>query len=250
MIRRREPSLLGRRARGSLPLLSLPLLAFAALLVTGCREHSELDDATALRLSDPEKRHPIHVSRRTETMAVAVPDGAGGLGAEQAPDVRQFLVRYKADGAGPLTVSLPNAMAERLNAAHAFRDLKELIRGAGIPPGAVATGRHQTGPELGPTLRLSYKRPVKVLPRCGNWPEDVGLNPERVPYPNFGCATQRNTALMVANPRDIVQPQEEAPRSSERRSVSWNGYTSASGGPAASNGGGGDAKASPAPMGK
>jgi pilus assembly protein CpaD len=135
-----------------------------------------------------------------------------------------------------------------LSAAHAFLEVKEMIRGAGIPPGSVVTGRHQTRPELGPTLRLSYERPAAVPPRCGDWSEDVGLNPERLPYANFGCATQRNVALMVANPRDMVQPQAEAPRSSERRSVSWNGYTSPTGGGAASSGGSGDAKASPAPM--
>jgi pilus assembly protein CpaD len=249
MTRTREPRLFCRRAFRSLALLSLPALAFTALL-PGCRDHTELDDTAALRLSDPEKRHPIQVSRHTETMAVAVLNGAGGLGADQGPDVRQFLDRYKADGRGPLKVSLPNAMGERLTAAHAFRDVKELIRGAGIPPRAVVTGRHQTSLELGPTLRLSYERPVAVLPRCGDWAEDVGPNPERLPYANFGCATQRNLALMVANPRDILQPQEEAPRSSERRSVSWNGYTSANAAGAASSGGSGDAKASPAPMGK
>jgi pilus assembly protein CpaD len=243
----RDPWLFSRRALRSVALLSLAAAASTALLA-GCQDHVELGDAAALRLSDPEKRHPVQLSRRTETMAVAVPNGTGGLGADQEPDVRQFLDRYKADGAGPLRVSLPSAMGERLTAAHAFRDVKELIHGAGIPPRAVVTGRHQTNPELGPTLRLSYQRPVALLPRCGDWSENLGPNPERLPYPNFGCATQRNLNLMVANPRDILQPQEEAPRSSERRSASWNGYTSPSGGGAPSSGGGGEGKASAAPM--
>jgi pilus assembly protein CpaD len=220
------------------------------VLLAGCSDQTELDDNVALRLSSSDKRHPVHVSRRTETMVVAVPNGAGGLGADQEPDVRQFLQRYKADGAGPLRVSLPGAMGERLNGAHALRDLKELIRSAGIPPQAVVTARHQTSPELGPTLRLSYEQPVAALPQCGDWSEDLGPNPERLPYPNFGCATQRNTAIMVANPRDILRPQTESPRSSERRSVGWSGYTSPSGGGATGGSAGGDAKASAAPMAK
>ena len=68
---------------------------------------------------------------------------------------------------------------------------------------------------------------------------NVGRNEARIPYPNWGCATQRNLALMVDNARDLQQPQEEDPRSSERRSVTWSAYvgsSSASGGD-----GGGDA---------
>jgi pilus assembly protein CpaD len=245
MTRMRDSRLFPRRALTSLALLGLPLMAVTAL-VAGCRDLGELDDRAALRLRDPETRHPIHVGRRTETMAVAVPTGAGGLGADQAPEIRHFLDRYKADGSGPLRVSLPNAMNDRLNAAHTFRDVKDLIREAGIPARAVVTARHQTSPELGPTLKLSYEQPAAVPPQCGDWSEDVGLNPERLPYPNHGCATQRNVALMVANPRDLVQPQAEDPRSSERRSAGWSGYTTASGVGAAS--GGGDTKATPAPM--
>jgi pilus assembly protein CpaD len=231
-----------------LALLSLQALAFTVLLA-GCRDQMELDDSAGLRLSRPEKRHAVRVSSRTERMAVVVLNGVGGL-TDQQSDIRHFLDRYKADGTGPLRVSLPNALGDRLNAAHAFRDVKELINSAGIPPSAVVTGRHETTPDFAPTLRLSYERPVAVLPQCGDWSEDVGPNPERVPYPNFGCATQRNTALMVANPRDILRPQAEAPRASERRSASWNAYTVPSAGGAASGSASGDGKASPAPIAK
>jgi pilus assembly protein CpaD len=126
-----------------------------------------------------------------------------------------------------------------------LRDVERLIRDSGIAPRAVVTGRHETSPERGPTLKLSYERPVAVPPKCGDWSEDVGLNPERMPYPNFGCATQRNVALMIANPRDLQRPQQENPRSSERRSAGWSGYTGGGGGGGAGSGGG-DTKASAA----
>jgi pilus assembly protein CpaD len=43
-------------------------------------------------------------------------------------------------------------------------------------------------------------------------------------YPEFGCATQSNLAGMVANARDLQRPQDEQPRSAERRSQSWSKY--------------------------
>jgi pilus assembly protein CpaD len=107
---------------------------------------------------------------------------------------------------------------------------------------------HRHGARDGvPTIRLAYQRPVAVPPPCDDWSEDVGRNEERIPYPNWGCATQHNLAVMVDNARDLRQPQAEDPRSSERRSVTWSAYvgTGASGPPA--SGEGSDAKKTAAP---
>lgn len=45
-----------------------------------------------------------------------------------------------------------------------------------------------------------------------------------VPYPNLGCANQRNLAVMVANPADLLGPRTETARSSERRDQVWGKY--------------------------
>jgi pilus assembly protein CpaD len=63
-----------------------------------------------------------------------------------------------------------------------------------------------------------------VPPECGDWHRDVGVERNRVPYPQWGCATQRNFAGMVANSRDLQRPQDEDPRSAERRSQTWSKY--------------------------
>ena len=86
---------------------------------------------------------------------------------------------------------------------------------------------------------------MAVPPPCDQWTEDVGRNEARIPYPNWGCATQRNLALMVDNARDLQQPQEEDPRSSERRSVTWSAYVG-SGSSSGGDGGGDAAKKAPA----
>ena len=72
--------------------------------------------------------------------------------------------------------------------------------------------------------RLSFETPVAVAPECGHWHRDVGRDRERIHYPEFGCSTQRNLAGMVANARDLQRPQDEQPRSAERRSQIWTRY--------------------------
>jgi pilus assembly protein CpaD len=121
-------------------------------------------------------------------------------------------------------------MAERMTVSKSLRDVRDLVRGAGIAPRSVIVGRHRPGPDANATVRLSYERAVAIPPECGDWSEDLGSNRERVSHPNFGCATQHNLAVMVDNPRDLVEPQEEDPRSSERRSMTWSDYTAAQSG--------------------
>ncbi|MGI9379629.1 MAG: CpaD family pilus assembly lipoprotein, partial [Methyloligellaceae bacterium] len=67
-------------------------------------------------------------------------------------------------------------------------------------------------------------RYVAVGPECGLWPDDLAHDPENRPYSEFGCATQRNLAAAIDNPRDLIEPRGTTPRSSERRSRAWDSY--------------------------
>jgi pilus assembly protein CpaD len=98
------------------------------------------------------------------------------------------------------------------------------LREAEVDERRVEKAHHSGTRPVGPALRLSYLRPIAVPPECGLGHRDVGFEPERIPYPQFGCATQRNVAGMVANARDLQRPQDEDPSSSERRSALWSKY--------------------------
>ncbi len=91
---------------------------------------------------------------------------------------------------------------------------------------------------------------MAVAPTCDKWGENVGRNEERIPYPNFGCASQHNLAIMVDNARDMQRPQGEDPRAGERRNVSWSAYVGQQTGGGDSGGGGDAAAKKPALPGK
>ena len=81
-------------------------------------------------------------------------------------------------------------------------------------------------PTTDPTapVRLSYLQFVAEPPDCPDWSENIGRDPKNMPWPNMGCASQRNLAAMVANPEDLLHPRGETPRSGERRDNVWGKY--------------------------
>jgi len=229
------------RALSSRLLTGASLVALMAVGATGflagCRDR--VDDYMALTLSNPETRHPIAFASRREVLEVEVPAATGGLSDGQQADVHRFIARYRAEGQGPITVASPAATRGHLAARRTVEHIRRLLADTDVPPRAVRSGRHERGERFRLAVQLSYERPVAIPPVCGDFSQDLGVDRERLHMPNFGCATQHNLAVTVVNARDLLLPQEEAPRSSERRSVSWSQYNAAGGAASTSQGGSG-----------
>jgi pilus assembly protein CpaD len=211
------------RVRGGSVAGRLALATLCALLVSACdrlRQIEQDHNAAAVGLSNAELRHPIGFTPRNESLDIEVPPGAEGLSPNQYVDVYRFLHRYRREAAGRLVISAPTRGRDQAAIEHSLQEIQRQVAEAGIDyrlvHGARAGGT--------PFIKLAYRRPVAVPPSCGDWTEDVARNEARIPYPNWGCATQRNLAVMVDNARDLGQPQAEDPRPSERRSVSWSAY--------------------------
>lgn len=196
-------------------------IAAMAATMSAC---TRLDDYTAAELNEPPKRHPIGYAAQTEALLVEVPP-SGGLSANQQADVLRFIDRYRKEGTGRLQLSAPRSAGAHLAASRSVREVESILIDSGIDGEAIQMSRHNVGSSAGPAVKLAYDKPVAVPPECGDWATNLGENRERLPYNNFGCATQRNFALTVANARDLQGPQAETPRSSEKRSSAWSGYT-------------------------
>jgi pilus assembly protein CpaD len=200
----------------------LAALAVGAMLLGACERHRGADDELAVGLTNPELRHPVHFTKHVETLDVEVPVGAEGLSPGQHIDVYRFLQRYRREANGRLVIAVAATPRDPASMAQSLQGIQRHVVEAGIDY-RLTRGKRQPAAEV-PVIRIAYQRPVAVPPSCDKWGENVGRNEARIPYPNFGCATQRNVAVMVDNARDLQRPQDEDPRSSERRSVTWSAY--------------------------
>lgn len=201
-------------------------IALAVVSTAGCREHVRLDDYTAAQLADPEKRHPISYRGQTEALLVEMGGKGEGLSYDQQADVYRFVKRYRAEANGPITLSAPRSAGGHLAASRSLREIEDALRAAGVGGRNLRMARHgdYETEEFGPAIKLAYTRPVAVAPECGQWPDNLGNDRERIHHQNYGCAAQRNLALTVANSRDLQRAQGVTPRSSERRTTTWKDY--------------------------
>jgi pilus assembly protein CpaD len=198
--------------------------AMASLALVACEEQRRLPDYVAVALNDTTMRHPIGFDDRSEVLNIDLPPRATSLSHNQVADMQRFVARYKAEGVGRLGVSVASQARGSAGATHALDDLGRILKDAGVPSSQVVKSRHSDVHRTRAMVRLSFVRPTAVPPECGHWHRDIGRERERYHYPEFGCSTQRNLAGMVANARDLQRPQDEQPRSAERRSQSWSKY--------------------------
>jgi len=142
------------------------------------------------------KRNTVEFIRLTHD--VTFKDGAAALGDDQAKSVDAFFARIDARYGDEISVDAgdgPEAAARR----------------AAIIARATALGLKVTRetPVYGPALstdgaRIIVGRYVVTPPACPDWRKPAGADWENTPSSNFGCASQTNLGLMVAQPRDLL----------------------------------------------
>jgi pilus assembly protein CpaD len=175
-------------------------------------------------LANPNERYPITVKQGETTLDLAVYSGSSGLNPSQRAQLYDFLADYKQQSADQLLIRAPSGGPNETAAMRAYEDVRAAMRHAGIRPSAVAVQSYYFGGDPAAPIRLSFLQVVAVPPDCPDWSENIARDPQNMPFTNMGCATQRNLAAAVANPRDLIDPRGETPRSSERRDVVWSKY--------------------------
>jgi len=199
-------------------------VSLLALSVTGCNTSGKRDVAGWL-VTDAAQRHPVIVDRKEVVLDIAVPRGSYGLTHNQKTDLRAFAQQYRgSDDGGVLVVRTPSGGPNEISSMRAMDDVRKVVRAAGITRGNAVYETYYGGGAPDAPIRVSFMRHVAVGPECGDWSDNLARDPKNQPYRNMGCATQRNLAVAVSNPRDLIEPRGYSPRSSERRDRIWDKY--------------------------
>lgn len=205
------------------PALRIAAAALVALSLGACKHFENQTRVAGWTLVDPTERHPILVSQQPETLTLRIGRGAEGLTPAQRSDIIAFAQASRATDAGNsrLVIAAPSGSANEVAAMHAVREVGDILADFGIAETDIAIEPYFAEGEGSPPLKVSFLRFVAEGPECGHWPTNLAFQPDNLPMPNLGCATQKNLASMVANPADLVAPRTSTSRPAERRLVTW-----------------------------
>lgn len=196
-----------------------------AVLLAACKHGDDGSRVAGWTLVDPSQQHPILVSQQPSTLTLRVSRGSSGLSPAQRADVLDFATRYRVSDTGNsrMVIEAPSGSRNEIAAMQAVHQVRRILADLGYGDAAISVQPYQADGGHAP-VRVSYMRYVAEAPECGLWPTNLAHDPGNVPYANFGCATQRNFAMQVANPADLLGPRSMTDRSSERRDVVFGKY--------------------------
>ncbi|MGH6718800.1 MAG: CpaD family pilus assembly lipoprotein [Alphaproteobacteria bacterium] len=182
--------------RNTTPWHLVGALAIAAALLAGCSAPYQ-KNPTAL---EPRHIYPLTVESQVVTLDV-IGDGNGRPLPAEAVRLDQLVDDYAVSGATRLVVQTSRAHGALGDGLALGVASRALARGLARPEVVVVDIGAADGP-----VTVSFERHLVRLPDCAGWNVEPSYNPSNSPHINFGCATQRNLGMMVANPAHLVAP--------------------------------------------
>ena len=169
--------------------------ALAALLAGGCAVPNGPEDEFRV-----EQRFPIAVEPHMETLRLPYDAARADIDETDGGELRRFAREYLDAGSGTIGIVAPRRAPELAG------NVADRLVALGIPRSRIMIGGGE--PALATDeIRITYIRYRAEAPACGDWSVDLGYTASNHPAPNWGCATQHNLAVMVADPRDLAKPQ-------------------------------------------
>lgn len=207
-----------RRTSAAVRLTALALIASSALL-GGCASYSRDHVIVGSVPDDYRTRHPIvvHSDERTEDLIVTA--NASTLSYRDRSLVSNFGAQFRKSGSAKMAILVPIGAANENAAKRISAQAKSVLTHEGVSPARISVQYYDASSHGdAATVRLVYLGvTAEVAGKCGAWNEDILETQENRNYANFGCATQKNLAAMVANPEDLVGPRAPSEIDAPRR---------------------------------
>lgn len=187
----------------------------SALALSACASTS--GDASAPLT--PLSRYGLQVEPGLDRIALAVHDA--GVSPTQRAALQDLAQRYRAGGAGPLTVQAPSG-DDPAAASHAYA-VRAALAEAGVPTERLHIAAY-TAPDPRAPVLAGFETIQARVPNCAAEPRNMGTRFSNQSTSNLGCAITANMAAQIADPRDILGARPMTPADSGRAAVVFASY--------------------------
>lgn len=190
------------------------LLAGSALLALGACSAGRGVDWTE---HDYRYNNPVIVQTKTAGLLLDRPAQADRLGPADQARLHEFAGDFNRRGTGVVEVSVA-ATGEADAQARAFAlALGDALMQLGVPHERIRAQLVDPGEDVPPQAALlTFRQNVAKLPECSDSRESNMRSFSNTPHKNFGCAVQRNIAVMASDPRDLVEARDLSLRDANR----------------------------------
>jgi len=158
------------------------------------------------RPADYRVAHAIGVQPETRMLSLTSRPESEVLSPEDQFAFDSFVRDYHLRASGPVGIQVPGNAANGTERIARIKKTKDLLAKAGIDRRQI-TELPSTGGSGG-TLIVSFATSKVSVPDCGDWSRPSSANWANRRSQNYGCATQRNLGLMIANPADLKKASE------------------------------------------
>lgn len=194
------------------------MLAGAVLALAGCSGGSWITNGPE-QATNARTQNPILVDSEVSALPV---QGEGEFDPAALPGLDEFVDGYLARGRGMLDIGVQagaDGQAQLMSQAEAIAGYAQE---RGVPSSALRVHALDQGGKA--AIVIKYEKFVVRAPVCPDFSEEPGFNPRNTPTTNFGCASQRNLALMVGNPAHLVTAAEFDRRDAARTALAVREY--------------------------
>lgn len=210
--------------RHSRPLRAAAIAVGIGVSLSGCLGYHHPDERYSYTTT-VEDRFPIKVAEGSARLDINVSGRNDRLSADDRVRVAQFAREFQTEGNGHLVVARPVGGGRDVVAAGKVARIQRVLHNSGLPGSSVNYRVYRPRPgQKHATVILTYSRYQATVRQCGDWTENLANTYANEQHPNFGCATQRNLAAMIDNPRDLVAPRTMDPADATRRDIVIDAY--------------------------
>ena len=187
--------------------LQLAAATLFCVVTTACSYPDSTYDPAEL---DYRVRYPIGVKSQV-VEADFYGAAQGGLTGDEQRTLQQFVAAYMERGQKPITVTMGGGGQNGQALADALR---QAALDQGLAASEVLVGVDPSQPD--DHVQMSFLSYTAEVPECGYWSDESISNHANINSLNFGCASQHNLGLMLADPSDLLGKTEMPPRDATR----------------------------------
>jgi len=207
--------------------LKIAMLGGLALLA-GCQSYPDRPWYDQLNLQvdmPPRQEKKVQVAPSETSFALQFQPGKATVSDAERRAATAFIRNRASERSDEVYVDF-GLMHETTALAHDRRaTIAEIVTAAGFDPARVKV-RADVGGIAESEVNLTVRRYLVTLPGCPDFTSPAGNTFNNRPNSNWGCATQTNLGLMVAEPHDIVVGRGGTPGDAEAMVLATQRYRS------------------------